>query len=114
MSIDKSSTAHIDDASITTPSNTTQHQQRDWTAEEENLVKYTNLNYPSFHRLNPPRRKADHRVFPMLCILFSLSLLDRTNISGAYIAGLGRDLQLNVGSRYNLALLIFYVRAFIC
>ena len=43
----------------------------------------------------------------MLCILYSLSLLDRTNISAAYIAGLGRDLQLNVGSRYNLALLIF-------
>lgn len=46
----------------------------------------------------------------MLCILYSLSLLDRTNISAAYIAGLGRDLQLNVGSRYNIAILIFCLR----
>ena len=32
----------------------------------------------------------------MLCFIFGLSLLDRTNISSAYIAGLAKDLQLNV------------------
>ncbi|KAF2010179.1 retrograde regulation protein 2 [Aaosphaeria arxii CBS 175.79] len=54
-------------------------------------------------------RKADLRVFPMLCFIFGLSLLDRTNISSAYIAGLAKDLQLAVGSRYNIALLIFFI-----
>lgn len=44
---------------------------RDWTPEEEKLIL----------------RKLDFRVFPMLCIVFGLSLLDRTNISFAYIAG---------------------------
>ncbi|KAF2473587.1 retrograde regulation protein 2 [Lindgomyces ingoldianus] len=45
----------------------------------------------------------------MLCIVFGLSLLDRTNISAAYIAGLAEDLRLDIGSRYNIALLIFFV-----
>lgn len=45
----------------------------------------------------------------MLCIVFGLSLLDRTNISTAYIAGLSEDLDLAVGSRYSIALLVFFV-----
>ncbi|KAF2188408.1 retrograde regulation protein 2 [Zopfia rhizophila CBS 207.26] len=45
----------------------------------------------------------------MLCVVFGLSLLDRTNISSAYIAGLAEDLRLHIGSRYNIALLIFFV-----
>lgn len=45
---------------------------RDWTPEEEKAIL----------------RKLDFRVFPMLCIVFGLSLLDRTNISFAYIAGM--------------------------
>ncbi|PSN61739.1 retrograde regulation protein 2 [Corynespora cassiicola Philippines] len=45
----------------------------------------------------------------MLCIVFGLSLLDRTNISSAYIAGLAEDLRLDIGARYNIALLIFFV-----
>ncbi|KAB8203948.1 major facilitator superfamily domain-containing protein [Aspergillus parasiticus] len=42
-------------------------------------------------------RTVDWRVFPMLCTIFGLSLLDRTNISSAYIAGLGTDIQLSQG-----------------
>lgn len=41
--------------------------------------------------------------------VFGLSLLDRTNISAAYIAGLAQDLQLAVGSRYSVALLVFFI-----
>ncbi|CAH0043361.1 unnamed protein product [Clonostachys solani] len=54
-------------------------------------------------------RKIDLRVFPMLCVIFGLSLLDRTNISLAYIAGLSKDLQLQIGARYNVALLVFFI-----
>jgi len=53
-------------------------------------------------------KKLDLRVFPMLCTVFGLSLLDRTNISTAYIAGLAEDLGLNIGSRYSIALLVFF------
>ncbi|KAF1846461.1 retrograde regulation protein 2 [Cucurbitaria berberidis CBS 394.84] len=45
----------------------------------------------------------------MLCFVFGLSLLDRTNISAAYIAGLGKDLHLGIENRYNIALLVFFV-----
>ncbi|KAH6614012.1 major facilitator superfamily domain-containing protein [Boeremia exigua] len=68
------------------------HPEQDWTHEEEQAIV----------------KKADWRVFPMLCIVFGLSLLDRTNISAAYIAGLARDLQLT-GQRYNIALLVFFI-----
>ncbi|KAK5091318.1 hypothetical protein LTS08_005084 [Lithohypha guttulata] len=66
---------------------------QDWTPEEERKLVW----------------KIDFRVFPMLCIVFGLSLLDRTNISAAYIAGLATDLQLQIGSRYSIALLIFFI-----
>lgn len=45
----------------------------------------------------------------MLCLVFGLSLLDRTNISAAYIAGLGKDLKLGIENRYNIALLVFFI-----
>ncbi|KAF1984844.1 pantothenate transporter [Aulographum hederae CBS 113979] len=54
-------------------------------------------------------KKIDWRVFPMLCTVFGLSLLDRTNISAAYIAGAGRDLGLTAGTRYSVALLVFFI-----
>lgn len=44
----------------------------------------------------------------MLCLVFGLSLLDRVNISSAYIAGMAKDLELGVGSRYSIALLMFF------
>lgn len=68
------------------------HPEQDWTQEEERAIV----------------KKADRRVFPMLCIVFGLSLLDRTNISAAYIAGLATDLRLT-GQRYNIALLVFFI-----
>lgn len=45
----------------------------------------------------------------MLCVVFAMSLLDRTNISSAYIAGLETDLRLDIGARYSLALLVFFI-----
>lgn len=65
----------------------------DWTPEEEKKLKW----------------KVDLRFFPMLCIVFGLSLLDRSNISAAYIAGLGEDLDLETGARYSVALLVFFI-----
>lgn len=53
-------------------------------------------------------RKIDFRVLPWLCILYGLSLIDRTNISAAKIAGMSKDLVL-VDNRYSVALLIFFI-----
>ncbi|KAL4260386.1 MFS transporter superfamily protein [Pleurotus pulmonarius] len=62
---------------------------------------------PAFHKRT--MRKIDLHLLPILAILYSISLIDRVNISNAYVAGMARDLQLQVGSRYSLATLIFFV-----
>lgn len=87
------------------------HPEQDWTAEEERAIVYTSTSMKKTHyKTNKThRRKADWRVFPMLCTVFGLSLLDRTNISSAYIAGLALDLRLDIGERYNVALLVFFI-----
>lgn len=51
---------------------------QDWTPEEERKIVW----------------KIDFRVFPMLCVVFGLSLLDRSNISAAFIANMSIDLEL--------------------
>jgi MFS family permease len=45
----------------------------------------------------------------MLCVVFGLSLLDRANKSAAYIAGLAEDLRLDIGARYSIAPLVFFI-----
>ncbi|KPI44191.1 putative transporter [Cyphellophora attinorum] len=52
---------------------------------------------------------VDLRVFPMLCTLFGVSVLDRTNISAAYIAGMNEDIALAEGPRYSISLLVFFI-----
>lgn len=44
----------------------------------------------------------------MLCLVFGLSLVDRTNISSAFIAGMDVSLKLT-GAQYNVALLVFFI-----
>ncbi|KAK2623503.1 hypothetical protein QTJ16_006504 [Diplocarpon rosae] len=64
----------------------------DWTpAEEAALVK-----------------KLDLRIIPMMSIVFALSLIDRANTSAAYISGMGVDLEMNIGNRYSVVLLLFF------
>ncbi|KAF5234312.1 hypothetical protein FAUST_7697 [Fusarium austroamericanum] len=70
----------------------------DWTPEEERKLV----------------RKINWRTIPYLSFVFGLSLLDRTNVSVAYIAGMSDDLDLAVGSRYSIALLLFFIPYMIC
>ncbi|PWY91837.1 MFS general substrate transporter [Aspergillus sclerotioniger CBS 115572] len=53
-------------------------------------------------------RKLDLRVPTLLGFLYLLSLLDRSNIGNAKIAGMEEDLHLT-GSRYTWLLTIFYI-----
>lgn len=54
-------------------------------------------------------RKVDRRLLPILGALYSISLIDRTNISNARVAGAGVDLNLTAGSNYSIPLLVFFV-----
>ncbi|KAJ5168103.1 phthalate transporter [Penicillium canariense] len=53
--------------------------------------------------------KIDRRLITGLGLLFGVSLMDRTNLGNASIAGMQKDLALNIESRYSLIVLIFFV-----
>ncbi|KAG9255104.1 major facilitator superfamily domain-containing protein [Emericellopsis atlantica] len=58
-------------------------------------------------------RKVDWRLIPILGILYSIAGLDRVNLSNARVAGMDSDLHFDVGDRYSIALLIFFVTYFL-
>lgn len=47
-------------------------------------------------------RKIDIRLLPILGTLYTICLVDRSNISVARISGLDQDVDLNVGSRASI------------
>lgn len=53
-------------------------------------------------------RKLDWRLLPLVFVLYSLSVLDRSNLGNARIAGMEDDIDLS-GNRYNLLGTIFYI-----
>lgn len=55
-------------------------------------------------------RKIDIRLLPILGALYTIALIDRTNISVARIAGLDDDLGLKVGDRASIVLLVSIVQ----
>jgi hypothetical protein len=95
MSLEKPSNTYIE----TDVKTLDQNGGADWSPEEEKALVYVRdcylTAYTSNHVCN--RKKIDLKIFPMLCLVFGMSLLDRTNISAAYIAGAGEDLGLTFG-----------------
>jgi MFS family permease len=59
------------------------------------------------------RRKVDWRLIPILGALYSISGIDRVNLSNARVAGMDEDLHFNVGDRYSIALLVFFITYFL-
>ncbi|KAI4699683.1 hypothetical protein J4E81_004710 [Alternaria sp. BMP 2799] len=57
-------------------------------------------------RLN---RKFDLRILPWLFGIWLFSFIDRSNIGNARIAGLSDELSITTGTRFNIALLVFYI-----
>jgi len=41
--------------------------------------------------------------------MYSISLIDRTNIGLALVAGLQKDLRLDIGNRYTVVVMVFFV-----
>ncbi|GAA6015269.1 hypothetical protein JCM11491_000993 [Sporobolomyces phaffii] len=54
-------------------------------------------------------RKVDMRLLIILSAIYAVSLIDRTNISVARVAGMAKDLKLTVGERYSIITLVFFV-----
>ncbi|KAK7902508.1 hypothetical protein LTR67_002154 [Exophiala xenobiotica] len=55
------------------------------------------------------KRKIDARLLPILGLMYTFSLSDRTNLGGARISGLDQAVDLEVGNRASTIILVFYV-----
>ncbi|KAI4635438.1 uncharacterized protein J4E88_004903 [Alternaria novae-zelandiae] len=53
-------------------------------------------------------RKVDFRLIPTLGCMYCVSLMDRTNLGVAMVAGMGVDLKLT-GERYSIIVLLFFI-----
>jgi hypothetical protein len=53
-------------------------------------------------------RKLDWHLMPLIFVLYSLSVLDRSNLGNAKIAGMQKDIDLS-GNRYAWLGTIFYI-----
>lgn len=54
-------------------------------------------------------RKIDIRLLPCLATIYAFALIDRVNLPNARIAGMDEDLELSIGARYSLIVMIFFV-----
>lgn len=52
--------------------------------------------------------RVDRRLVPALGLLYCFSLIDRTNLASASIAGMHKELKL-VGLKYNTIALVFFI-----
>lgn len=52
--------------------------------------------------------RIDRRLVLTLGFMYCASLMDRTNLGIAVVAGMGYDLTLSVGARYSLITLVFF------
>ena len=91
-----------------------------WTAEEEmdvsiderlekkiRIMRYNHHHVPIErpHQLTntpPTRRKLDLRLVPILAAIYTMALVDRTNLGSARIAGLDEATGLDVGNRASI------------
>lgn len=48
-------------------------------------------------------------MLPILGMMYSISLVDRTNLGLAMVAGMEEDLSLDVGNRYTIIVMVFFV-----
>ena len=54
-------------------------------------------------------RRIDLRLVVTLGFMYCVSLMDRTNLGIAVVAGMGVDLRLDIGERYSIIVLIFFI-----
>ncbi|KAF4470264.1 Major facilitator superfamily transporter [Fusarium albosuccineum] len=82
--------------------------------ESWGYVENAGQDNPSVDSLNEAEgrkliRRIDLRLLPILGIMYSISLIDRTNLGLALVAGMQEDLVLAVGSRYTIIVMVFFI-----
>ncbi|EMD63738.1 hypothetical protein GGP41_005623 [Bipolaris sorokiniana] len=79
----------------------------------ERVESDASANNASIERFTPEQqkkiiRKVDFRLIPTLGCMYCVSLMDRTNLGVAMVAGMGVDLKLT-GERYSIIVLLFFI-----
>ncbi|KAH6903110.1 major facilitator superfamily domain-containing protein [Coprinopsis sp. MPI-PUGE-AT-0042] len=54
-------------------------------------------------------RMVDWRMLPLLGLLYAVALIDRTNMGIARTSGMLEDLRLDIGDRYSIASMIYFI-----
>jgi len=54
-------------------------------------------------------RKIDLRLIPALGFMYACSLIDRTNLPNARVTGMDRELGTNIGNRYTIIVMLFFI-----
>ncbi|KAL1959308.1 hypothetical protein VTO42DRAFT_2495 [Malbranchea cinnamomea] len=85
------------------------HEDMSHTKEENGNLDFLEDVQPREKQL---MRRIDWRLLPILGTLYAIALIDRVNISNARIAGMNEELELYIGDRYSVALLVFFIPYF--
>lgn len=98
----------------TNTTNSLEKPEQDFVERADSGPKISSTNDPESHEVDAAfakrtLRRVDLKLLPILAVLYSISLIDRVNISNAYVAGMAVDLELTVGARYSIATLMFFV-----
>ncbi|KAF1809799.1 MFS general substrate transporter [Eremomyces bilateralis CBS 781.70] len=88
-----------------------EHVEKGEASSSNQDIAHDNPEY--LKRLKKLTLKIDIRVIPILGAMYSISGIDRTNLSNARVAGMDVDLGFNQGNRYSIALLVFFFTYFI-
>ncbi|KAF8178649.1 major facilitator superfamily domain-containing protein [Mycena galopus ATCC 62051] len=56
-----------------------------------------------------PRRSVDLHIIPIVSLLYSFALIDRINLGAARTAGMGVALNLQVGARFSIATVLYFI-----
>ena len=72
-------------------------------------LEATQQNVPDDKETRRIIRRIDLRLLPILAAMYSFCLIDRTNVANARVAGANEDLGLNIGSRYSIVTLVFFI-----
>lgn len=76
--------------------------------EEQHATTLAIGDPPSLEEEKSVIRKLDWRLMPMIFAIYSLSVLDRSNLGNAHVAGLDESIGL-VGDQYSTLGTFFYV-----
>ena len=85
--------------------------------EDVSSTASEDLNHDEIYPLAEQRkiiRRVDRRLVVMCGVMYCISLMDRTNLSAAAIAGMTKELEMETGFLYNIVALVFFVTYTLC